>query len=674
METPVRNFRALKASKPEMTNTELLNSNNPSPFSTEADVVVAGGGVIGLCYAIQLKTWSPHLRISIFEKSAEPSQKIGESTLSSWSRFMNGTVMPYDYLLRIFGIKDGLQFYCLDQEGKHVTAEDIGGLDLSFQLDRRMSELFLTMYAQSIGINVYHGVDIDFDITSSQWKGTEVLTAADIPSKIVAPKATLKNFPSKEQPTTMHAKLVTDATGFARKLTGKFGAKEKFPGFNCDAYWAYFRNKGTPAEDRLLTWDYPATKHMCFPEGWGWFIQLISWERASLEDLMDLCAYMISFAAAGKPAAEMPPTKGLSAMFDCPFEWITSIGWAVRNDHKLPEDLTPYGKGEAEQKFNYFQRRYPTLDKLMNDVYELLPEYYGAGKTYFVRKAMAYRSPVVAGDGWFAIGNSAAFTNPLISPGINAGIETAYLAAKLSNEVLTADYGRSSLVMHSAARRWQHYSHEYMAPRLAQMVHHWYNYFRDHRLFEAVLPLYWVTAIDDVDAHYTDNYTDEDLKWLVGAGKDEWYEFSKWFVNLMQAPDGTPVPEENIPIVLAKVREVFDARMRQFPNNKWGRIIRRHGDDLHVKPGKTTRDPGQKCWAIKCSNEKCRAWIHDKVANCPICGTKSESENAGTSGSWGCVMQTKMGKFVPAARPMMANGSDEKSAAMPSMSIKEISA
>ncbi|KAJ7214509.1 hypothetical protein GGX14DRAFT_611032 [Mycena pura] len=61
-------------------------------------------------------------------------------------------MLPNDYLLRLFAMKDGLQFYCLDEEGKHVTSEDIGGLDLSFQLDRRMSELFFTMWAQSLGI------------------------------------------------------------------------------------------------------------------------------------------------------------------------------------------------------------------------------------------------------------------------------------------------------------------------------------------------------------------------------------------------------------------------------------------------------------------------------------------------------------------------------------------
>lgn len=161
---PVRRFTELRNDYPQLSDSMLLNSNNRTRFTGKADVVVAGAGIIGLCYAIHLKNVSPHLKIEVFEKSPAPMQKIGESTLSSFTKFTNGEIMPPEYLLRLFGLKDGLQFYCVDREGQAVTSQDVGGLDLSFQLDRRMSELFVTMWAQSIGINVYHGVDISFEL------------------------------------------------------------------------------------------------------------------------------------------------------------------------------------------------------------------------------------------------------------------------------------------------------------------------------------------------------------------------------------------------------------------------------------------------------------------------------------------------------------------------------
>src|SRR5258706_16057965 len=95
---PIRRFTELRNNQPELTDSMLLNSNNQSRFTGHADVVVAGAGIIGLCYAIHLKNISPHLKIEVFEKSPAPVQKIGESTLSSFSKFANGEMLPPEYL------------------------------------------------------------------------------------------------------------------------------------------------------------------------------------------------------------------------------------------------------------------------------------------------------------------------------------------------------------------------------------------------------------------------------------------------------------------------------------------------------------------------------------------------------------------------------------------------
>jgi hypothetical protein len=152
MATPLRHFTQLQSQYPELTDSQLLNSNNQMAFTSKADVVVAGAGILGLCYAIHLKNISPDLKIEVFEKSLAPIQKIRESTLSPFSTFTDGDVLPYNYLLRLFGLKDGIQFYNIDQDDREVTAHNVGGLDISFQLDRHISELFMTMWAQSIGV------------------------------------------------------------------------------------------------------------------------------------------------------------------------------------------------------------------------------------------------------------------------------------------------------------------------------------------------------------------------------------------------------------------------------------------------------------------------------------------------------------------------------------------
>lgn len=372
---------------------------------------------------------------------------------------MAGDICPHDYFLRLFGLKDGLQFYCLDEHDRKITLSDIGGVDISYQLDRRMSELFFTMWAQKLGINVYHGADCGIELPSGIVQACTEFDDQETAGSIHPPHIILKDPMRSIRTTTcrINAKLVCDASGFSRSLTGKFGNKEKLRPWNCDAYWAYFkqRDTGLNVDKRLHKWEYPATKHMCFPEGWGWFIGLISWHHAPFANLMDLLAYVVDSATKGIPADEILCTQDLSNVFDCPYEFITSIGWAVRNDFKaFGENSDDFGVSEGERKFNYIKRKYPALQRLMDSSYELLLRYYGA-QTYFVRKAMAYRSPVVAGDGWLAIGNSAVFTNPLISPGINAGIGGAFYAATLTESILAASPRDRMSVMRRCARMHQ---------------------------------------------------------------------------------------------------------------------------------------------------------------------------------------------------------------------------
>ncbi|KAJ7807294.1 hypothetical protein B0H14DRAFT_3152581 [Mycena olivaceomarginata] len=614
MATPIHRFTQLQSQHPELTDSQLLNSNNPTAFTGKADVVVAGAGILGLCYAIHLKNISPDLKIEVFEKSLAPIQKIGESTLSPFSTFTTGDVLPYNYLLRLFGLKDGLHFYNVDQEDREVTAHDIGGLDISFQLDRRMSELFMTMWAQSLGVNVYHGVGVDFEIP----EGGSVTSTLDDDKRpsasFTTPKVILKDS-SNSIGTSIDARMVCDASGFSRRLTSKFGARERFEcGWNTDSYWTYFREKDLSNVDgRLLAWNYPATKHICFPEGWGWFIGLISWHHAPLANLMDLVAHVIASAAAGIPAEEFACTRELSETFACPYEFITSIGWAVRNDFKLPDDLSAYGAGEAEQKFNFFRKRYPAIDTLLTDSFELLPGYYD-GRTYFVRKGLSYRSPVVAGEGWLAIGNSAGFTNPLISPGINVGIGGAWRAANLTAEVLAAPVQEARTVMLTVAKSHQEFMHDFVLPRLHNLNRTWYNSFRDHRLFEAVPRTLWSVSFRAVDDHYYGEermqFSEADARWVIGAGLDE---FQALCVEVLDVLDGV---QKALAIMERTVRE----RTEMWPENRWDRWLRQYDDKLQKVPGKTARSEGFLVEAKRCG--VCNYFVHNRADKCPICGEK----------------------------------------------------
>ncbi|KXS18127.1 ARM repeat-containing protein [Gonapodya prolifera JEL478] len=145
-------------------------------------------------------------------------------------------------------------------------------------------------------------------------------------------------------------------------------------------------------------------------------------------------------------------------------------------------------------------------------------------------------SLIVAGDGWFAIGNTAGSTNSLVSPGINVGIEMAYLAAELSRELL-ANF--STKTPRDAAREYEAFRHDF--------------HFRDDRLFEIVAPFYWVTAINVIEEQYSDRFTSADVRWVIGAGNDDFLEFSRWFVTRV-----------------GRVRDGIAKRKRKYPDKFWG--------------------------------------------------------------------------------------------------------
>jgi hypothetical protein len=337
---------------------------------------------------------------------------------------------------------------------------------------------------------------------------------------------------------------------------------------------------------------------------------------------MDLVAYVINSVKKGVPANQIPCTNDLSHMFGCPYEFITSIGFAVRNDYKLPGSPDGYGTTEGERKFKYFQRKYLTLDHLMNGNYDLLPGYYG-GRTYFVKKSLAYRCPVVAGEGWLAVGNSAGFTNPLISPGINAGVGSAFFAATITEKILAAPEEHSKEVMQRSAVQYQTYVHDFMMPRLHQMNRMWYNMFRDHRLFEALVRCYWSLSVEDIEAGYGAKFIPQDLKWLVGAGGDDFQQFCGNVLAILAPSDKTPLSEQAVEKIHELSHQCLSRRSKLYPGNKWGRYLREYDDKLQKNPGKFERDAGAKYFAIRCL--RCDYWMYNYADTCPVCGERRGS-------------------------------------------------
>jgi flavin-dependent dehydrogenase len=544
---------------------EILNSNNeagPSP-PADSDVVVAGGGIHGLIYSIHLAKHKPSkLKISLLEKNPKPGYKIGESTLPLFSMWLKMHGLTAEYLLRIFGVKDGFGFYFLDREnqGTYTTLRSFGtpGPYLSgFQLERPISELLLTLFAQRNGINVYHGHAVNFKASKVQGgiKNTKIEMAQGHQGHAVS---------------SIDASILIDATGRFRQLASKNASLHRFDGWNYDAFWGYFTCPTDESQIPLRNYEGCHTNHFCFPEGWFWVIRILSWEGSPTPNLMDMLSYLLDCADKGIKGDQVPSTDKLAKMFGLTYRWVASIGVCSRNDVLYPEDMSQYGSTEAERKFNYFIRKYSVMSEFMTN-FKLIENLYGPGTTWLVRKTLTYQSPVVSGPGWVAVGDACGFTNPLFSPGITANMSTSTFAAELTHKAFQVAENKPTVELAEASIRSTFAPYDEFAKALVPKLNimNCFNYvcFRDPRLGPQVSCMWQnlasaISGFGSVTGKFTltpETFLPYALKWRWGSAVQEYTMVASYAINLLKPiPLGEPVPD-------ATVREVIEFSNKMKP-------------------------------------------------------------------------------------------------------------
>ncbi|KAL8840438.1 MAG: hypothetical protein Q9170_001314 [Blastenia crenularia] len=629
--TPKKTFTE-RAAAGRLNDAQILNSNNVdgAELPASSDVVVAGGGIHGLIYAIHSSKFKPgNLKISLIEKNSKPGYKIGESTLPLFSLWCKMLGLTGEYLLRIFGLKDGLAFNFLDRENQgeytDFCSNGTPGLFLSgFQMERTMSELLFTLVAQRSGVNVFHGKQVDFAATK--------ISGGVERNQVEIQKGKFDEEPAK----AIDSSLFVDATGRFRQFASKNAPIHRFEGWNYDATWAYFNCPKDESNMKFRHWEGHNTNHLCFPEGWAWVIRVPTWEGSPVAGLMDMMTYLLDCAEAAIPNDQIPSSEELAEMFGLKLRWVTSIGMALRNDVKYPEDMSAYGTKEAERKFYYFVEKYDLIKEFMGN-FEIIENLYGPNTTWIIRKSLTYQSPVVSGKGWLAIGDAVGFTNPLHSPGITANMATSVYAAELTHHALDAaknakDAEAGELAVRETFAPYDDFAKR-LVPALNQMNRFNYCCFRDPRLGAEVSALWqymggvgtpgWQLIRQNYNLTF-ENYKDHSINWAWGCMIPEYDAVAKKTIELI-----APIPLDEV-VPDATVREVIDfsnkVKKEAVDSNRfnfrWDGLLRYYDIFLNYDKKKTSKDK----FARQC--KKCSSWLvlRPDWTKCYTCGNERTRE------------------------------------------------
>ncbi|MGE3800070.1 MAG: NAD(P)/FAD-dependent oxidoreductase [Candidatus Kapaibacterium sp.] len=557
--------------------------------STTYDAIVMGGGPHGISYAHWLTEHRPGSRVAVVERNSTPGFKIGESTLSSATRSLIATGLSMPILRRLFGNKAGIRFWWTGAETDELHRHlDIVDIEETFQVERRVLEIALQeVIRRRPGVELITGVKVDLQKSDIEQSMKQIVCRT-----------------AEGEERRMQAPMICDATGPAAILARSKKLLRKEPErnntFTTNSYYAYFRQTGTPD---IRFWNEPATRHICFPGGWTWFITLTSWEKTSDENLRQMIRFLLDHPEG--PDESYPSREELCRQFNCVNEQMTSIGFVVRDDKDETKGMN------AEESFKRYVEKHPGLASVMEN-YELIEDPYTGRPSYGSFHNLVRDSKQVAGDGWAIVGDAGIFVNPIFSPGMNLGSGTSYFAAQATAEGLSkGDLSRATF------SQYEEYVHQ-VYDALINETDLYYRSFEHPDSFEWGVMLKLVFGAADV-VQRSMVYSEEDLYAHDLLNPEFRSIVDRARSRMRRGEEVGELPEE----VAADVKGIIHPFIRQTLAKPEVRRLRLaslfnqyngRGERVEKKYRRRRAFGVRKC-------QQCSLWSDRSLKQCPVCHT-----------------------------------------------------
>ena len=241
---------------------------------TSREAVVLGGGLAGLCLALQLRNAYPDMDILVLERNRHPlpeaAHKVGESTVEIGADYFDTVLGLRQHMDEAHIRKFGLRYFFSDGRDDIENTTELGVSRLlpapSYQIDRGIFENFLGAEARRRGIDFRDGATVKgFDL--GQHGADHTVRFNDDAGEHEVATRWLLDASGRAALIRRRLELTVDNGHHANAVWFRLDAKIDVDRWTDDRAW---HQRCTPPER------WRSTNHFMGPGYWAWLIPLAS--------------------------------------------------------------------------------------------------------------------------------------------------------------------------------------------------------------------------------------------------------------------------------------------------------------------------------------------------------------------------------------------------------------